>query len=69
MSFPKEDRARVMEYAMMEGNEHYFRSEIMQEKLLVLCKAIREAFGWKKSEEVFRWEQYLNEPIAYQKKK
>ena len=69
MSFPKEDRARVMEYAMMEGNESYFQSEVMQEKLLMLCKAIREAFGWKKSEEVFRWEQYLNEPIAYQKKK
>ena len=68
MSFPNEDRARVMEYAMQEGNEAYFKSEIMQEKLLVLSKAIREAFGWKKSEETFRWEQYLNESLAYQKK-
>ena len=69
MSFPKEDRARIMEYAMMEGNAEYFTSEIMQNKLKTLSQAIREAFGWKKSEEVFRWEQYLNEPIAYQKKK
>jgi len=68
MSFPNEDRARIMEYAMMEGNEAYFKSEIMQEKLLVLSKAIREAFGWKKSEETFRWEQYLNESLAYKKK-
>jgi len=52
----------------MEGNEAYFKSEIMQEKLLVLSKAIREAFGWKKSEETFRWEQYLNESLAYKKK-
>lgn len=69
MSFPREDRARIMEYAMMEGCESYFGSEIMQNKLRTLCQAIREAFGWEKSEETFRWEQYLKESLAYQKKK
>ncbi len=69
MSFPKEDRATVMTYAMTEGNEELFRSETMQKKLVALCKGIREAFGWKKSEEVFLWEQYLEEPMAYQPNK
>lgn len=63
MSFPKEDRARIMEYAMMPDNAACFESEIMQKKLRQLCLGIREAFGLKKSTEVFIWEQYLNEPL------
>ncbi|MBR4291212.1 MAG: hypothetical protein IKT52_11340 [Oscillospiraceae bacterium] len=63
MSYPKEDRARIMEYAMMDGNETCFESETMQKKLRQLCIGIREAFGLKKSPEVFRWEQYLKEPL------
>lgn len=59
MSFPKEDRARIMECAMQSGNESLFRSPVMHEKLLCLCQAIREAYGLEKSTEVFRWEQYL----------
>ncbi len=69
MSFPKEDRATFMVFAMTEGNEELFQSKIMQEKLTALCEGIREAFGWKKSEETFLWEQYLAEPMAYQPKK
>lgn len=65
MSFPREDRARIMEYAMTEGNESYFQSETMQEKLYTLCQGIRKAFGLTKSEEVYLWEQYLAEPLAY----
>lgn len=63
MSFPREDRAAIMEYAMMSGNEAYFESEVMQQKLSKLCQGIRKAFGLKKSEEVFLWEQYLDEPL------
>ena len=64
MSYPKEDRARIMEYAMTPGNEACFESETMQKKLRQLCLGIREAFGLKKSTESFLWEQYLNEPLA-----
>ena len=59
MSFPKEDRARIMECAMCDGNEDLFRSSTMQAKLRCLSQAVREAYGLKKSAEVFRWEQYL----------
>lgn len=59
MSFPKEDRARIMECAMCDGKEELFRSPVMQAKLGLLCQAIREAYGLKKSTVTFRWEQYL----------
>lgn len=59
MSYPKEDRARVMEYAMGQGNEQYFTSEIMAKKLDKLCQGIRKAFKLQKDERVFPWEQYL----------
>lgn len=59
MSFPKEDRARIMECAMCTGKEDLFRSSAMQAKLRCLSRAIREAYGLKNSEETFRWEQYL----------
>ena len=64
MSFPKEDRARIMEYAMTEGNEDLFRSTHMQSKLLALSQAIRDAFDLENSPEVFRWEQYLNQTLV-----
>lgn len=59
MSFPKEDRGRIMECAMCEGNETLFRSSTMQAKLRCLSRAIREAYGLKESPDTFRWEQYL----------
>lgn len=64
MTFPREDRARIMEYACNPGNAHYFTSEIMQQKLLTLCKGIREAFGLKNYDQSLLWEQYLNEPLT-----
>ncbi len=64
MSFPKEDRATIMEFAMQPGNEAVFSSPVMQTKLHTLCMGIREAFRWEKSQEVFLWEQYLAQPLA-----
>lgn len=64
MTYPKEDRARILEYAMESGNEAYFQSETMQNKLRKLCLGIREGFGLKNSTEVFCWEQYLKEPLS-----
>lgn len=65
MSYPKEDRARIFEYAMTAGNEPLFAASPLQYKLKMLCQGIREAFGLKKSTENFPWEQYLNQPMAY----
>ena len=64
MSFPKEDRARIMEYAMLPGNENLFRPPVMQAKLKKLCLGIREAFGLEERPEVFLWEQYLDRPLG-----
>lgn len=67
MSYPKEDRARIMEFAMTAGNEELFRAPTLQSKLTALCQGIREAYGLKKSPETYRWEQYLEKPMAYTK--
>lgn len=69
MSYPKEDRARILEYAMMPGNAELFTSETMQRKLLQICQGIRESFEYEKYEGTFLWEQYLEESLAYVKKK
>lgn len=69
MTFPKEDRARIMEYASMPGNEEMFRPRIMQAKLLTLCRGIRQAYGLEDYPEPLLWEQYLAEPICPCKKK
>ena len=69
MTFPNEDRARIMEYAITADNESCFESDSMQKKLLQLCRGIRKAFGLEKSEDVYPWEQYLEESIAYVPKK
>lgn len=63
MASPKEDRARLMEYAMGPGNEVIFQSPVLQAKLETLCRAIRQAYGLKKSPEKFLWEQYLVKPL------
>ncbi len=61
MTFPKEDRARVFEYAMMPQQEALFAAETMQQKLQTICTAIREAFDWEDVPEQFPWEQYLKD--------
>ena len=64
LCYPREDRARIMEYACQPGNEAYFQSEIMQNKLRTLCQGIREAFKLQDYPEPFLWEQYLHEPLT-----
>ncbi len=61
MSYGKEDRARIMEYAMQKDMESYFQSPNMQAKLELLCKGIRKAFKLKDYEGELLWEQYLTE--------
>lgn len=61
MSFPKEDRASIMEYAMMAGNEALFASPVLQSKLQQLCQGIRQAFKLELSQQTYLWEQYLTE--------
>ena len=64
MTYPKEDRARIFEYAMLSGNEALFRPEYMQRKLNALCTAIRDTYGLKQYSEILPWEQYLTTPLA-----
>lgn len=59
MSYPREDRAQIFEYACLPGNEEYFQTGTMQTKLKRICKGIREAYGLKNVETTFLWEQYL----------
>jgi len=69
MTYDFEDRATVMEYALLDDCGEYFASDIMQAKLKTLCQGIRRAFGWRYYEGTFLWEQYLKESLAYVKKK
>lgn len=64
MSYPKEDRARILEYAMTPGHEGLFASPNLQSKLRQLSIGIREAFDLGATNGPFLWEQYLQEPIA-----
>ena len=64
MSFPKEDRARIMEYAMMPDQELIFACPTLQQKLRVLCLGIREAFDLQKHPSALPWEQYLEKPLC-----
>lgn len=64
MVYPKEDRARVLENAMLSGKQSVFQSEYMQRKLTAICTGIREAYKLKKHPEVLLWEQYLINPLV-----
>ena len=68
MTYPREDRARIFDCALAEGNAELFASKTMQSKLRQLCVGIRNAYGWKKDSRSFPWEQYLEKPLAYTKK-
>ena len=57
MSYPKEDRARIFEYAMLPGKESLFQTEVMQKKLQTVCTGLREAYDLEDSPCL--WEQYL----------
>ena len=58
-SFPKEDRAMTFITALESGNESFFESKVMQSKLKLLSTGLRKAFGYRKSDMTFLWEQYL----------
>lgn len=60
----KEDRARILENAILPGKQEVFQSEYMQRKLRAMCTGIREAYGLKKHTEALPWEQYLINPLA-----
>lgn len=61
------DRSRVFWQAMEPENEELFKSETMQKKLTMLCKAIRDAWNLEKKTDIYPWEQYLETPIASKK--
>lgn len=58
MISPREDRAQVFLYAMLEGEQNRFLSDTMQEKLSQISTLLRDVFHI--SEDVTPlWEQYL----------
>ncbi len=57
MSFPKEDRARIFEYAMLPNQDHLFQAPAMAAKLTAICQGLREAYHL--AEEDLPWEMYL----------
>ena len=62
-----EDRARIFWQAMQSDNGEMFSSEVMQAKLLLLCRSIRDAWRLEYKTETYPWEQYLDASIAYVK--
>ena len=58
---PAEDRARIMECAMMSEQADRFQAPAMQAKLRKLCLGIRKSFHLKTAE--YHWEQYLAQPL------
>jgi len=61
------DRSRIFWQAMQPNNSEMFRSDIMQSKLQMMCKGIRDAWRLEDKTDVYPWEQYLTEPIAAKK--
>lgn len=57
---PTEDRARVMEYAMVDyGGWTFENGKGLMDKLDYYCRCIRDAFDTTGWEETVLWEQYL----------
>lgn len=57
---PTEDRARVLEYAMVNWGENYFEpGTVLADKLDYYCRCIRDAFNTEGWPAVTTWEQYL----------
>lgn len=63
------DRSSIFWQSMLPDNAEMFKSETMQAKLKMVCKAIRDAWRLEREEEEYPWEQYLSESIAYKKKR
>jgi len=62
-----EDRSRIFYQAMQPNSAQMFESARMQKKLVQLCKAIRNAWRLERKTEIYAWEQYLKEPINFNK--
>ena len=62
MSYPKEDQARILEYAMLPNQAALFQEPILQQKLAAMCHALRDAYDLKNTDVTLPWEQYLNTP-------
>ena len=58
MISPREDRAQVFVYAIMQDQAFRFGSPVMQEKLTLICKMLRECFDLPQGETPV-WEQYI----------
>ena len=57
---PTEDRARVLEYAMVNWGDHYFEpGTVLTKKLDYYSRCIRDAFNTEGWPAVITWEQYL----------
>ena len=69
MESATDDRSRVFWNAMLKDNGQMFESETMQKKLKEICVGIRDAWRWENKTDIFPWEQYLKEPIAYKETK
>lgn len=54
----RHDRAQILVYAMLDGQEMIFESEAMQNKLAFLCQRIRHAYKLD-DDLILPWEQYL----------
>lgn len=66
MNSVKEDRCRIFVEALRPDNGELFQSPVMQEKLRQICLAIRDAWRLERKSDIYTWEQYLQESIAYQ---
>lgn len=57
---PTEDRARVLEYAMLSYGDSFFEvGTVLTEKLDYYCRCIRDAFDTTLWPDTVLWEQYL----------
>lgn len=54
-----QERIRILETAMLDGQAEFFSSGYMQSQLRQLCLSIRETFRTAKSADTLPWEQYL----------
>lgn len=68
MESATEDRSRIFYEALQPDDGELFENETMQKKLLLLCRAIRDAWNLERKETTYPWEQYLAKSIAYIKK-
>lgn len=64
MSFPTEDRSRIFMYALLPEGKAFFQERRIQDKLEQVCEAIREAYDWEQTTEVYPWEKYLEKKLA-----